>query len=236
MPRYLLLVSALLLLGSGALSLLNKGKLSASIAANTQAQQKVAAAQTDASKARNDLKKAQKDVADAHQSVTDMKTQVDGLKSQVNDLTTKSTAADADVKAKQGQIDDLTTRLAAAGGSKSVAPDDTAAKQMVDLQHARDELQLVKDSLDTQLKAAQTQLAAVQKHQQDLASGAAMLGLRGKVLAVNREYNFVVLDLGSRNGVSGNATMLIERGGSLVGRVRTGSVEPSHSVAYIVPN
>ena len=46
----------------------------------------------------------------------------------------------------------------------------------------------------------------------------------------------MVLDLGGRSGVNNNATMIIQRGGSLVGRVRVTSVEPSQSVADIIPN
>jgi cell shape-determining protein MreC len=53
---------------------------------------------------------------------------------------------------------------------------------------------------------------------------------------VDRNWNFVVLDLGNRNGINNNATMIVQRGGSMVGRVRITSVEPSQSVADIIPN
>jgi cell shape-determining protein MreC len=63
-----------------------------------------------------------------------------------------------------------------------------------------------------------------------------MNGLHGRVLAVDRNWNFVVLDLGNRNGVVANATMVVQRGASMVGKVRITTVEPSQSIADIVPN
>ena len=153
------------------------------------------------------------------------------------DLNTKSAPPRPDVTAKQAELDVLNKKLAdTAGKTPTGEANPDIAKQIDDLKHQKDELQLVKDSLANQLKASQDQLAAAGARAAAIENKSAMLGLRGQVLAVNREYNFVVLNLGSRNGVSGNATMIVQRGGSLVGRVRTVSVEPSQSVADIVPN
>ena len=59
-------------------------------------------------------------------------------------------------------------------------------------------------------------------------------GVRGTVLAVNQAYNFVVLNLGSRNGVESNAEMLVVRGGTLIGKIRVSSVEPSTAIGDII--
>jgi hypothetical protein len=61
-------------------------------------------------------------------------------------------------------------------------------------------------------------------------------GLEGRILAVNSSWNFVVLSLGDRNGVVNGGEMLIRRGSQLIGKVRITSVEPSTSIADIVPN
>jgi hypothetical protein len=58
--------------------------------------------------------------------------------------------------------------------------------------------------------------------------------LRGTVLAVNQAYNFVVLNLGSRDHVQANAEMLVLRGGTLIGRLRVSSVEPATAIGDIV--
>ena len=56
------------------------------------------------------------------------------------------------------------------------------------------------------------------------------------ILAVNPAWNFVVINLGDKNGVVNNAELLVKRGKLLVGKVRITSVEPSTSIADIVAN
>jgi hypothetical protein len=62
----------------------------------------------------------------------------------------------------------------------------------------------------------------------------ALPGLHGSVLAVNRAYDFVVLDLGARQGVEANAEMLVRRGRTLIGKIRISSVEPATAIGDII--
>lgn len=57
---------------------------------------------------------------------------------------------------------------------------------------------------------------------------------QGTILAVNQAWNFVVLNLGSRQGISRDAEMLVQRGNQLIGKVRVTSVETSTSIADII--
>jgi hypothetical protein len=59
-------------------------------------------------------------------------------------------------------------------------------------------------------------------------------GLHGTILAVNQAYNFVVLNLGGRQGVENNSEMLILRGGTLIGKIRVSSVEPATAIGDII--
>lgn len=58
--------------------------------------------------------------------------------------------------------------------------------------------------------------------------------VRGTVLAVNQAYNFVVLNVGGRQGIEANADMLVLRGGTLIGKIRVSSVEPATAIGDIV--
>jgi hypothetical protein len=60
--------------------------------------------------------------------------------------------------------------------------------------------------------------------------------IRGTVLAVNEAYNFVVLNLGNRQGVEPNAEMLVLRGGTTIGKIRISSVEPATAIGDILGN
>ena len=61
-------------------------------------------------------------------------------------------------------------------------------------------------------------------------------GVRGTVLAYNQVYNFVVLNLGARNGVESNSEMLVLREGTLIGKIRISSVEPATAIGDIIPS
>ena len=59
-------------------------------------------------------------------------------------------------------------------------------------------------------------------------------GVRGTVLAYNQVYNFVVLNLGARQGVESNSEMLVLREGTLIGKIRISSVEPATAIGDII--
>src|SRR5437870_12883278 len=61
-------------------------------------------------------------------------------------------------------------------------------------------------------------------------------GVHGTVLAYNQVYNFVVLNLGARQGVESNSEMLVLREGTLIGKIRISSVEPATAIGDIIPN
>jgi regulator of replication initiation timing len=59
-------------------------------------------------------------------------------------------------------------------------------------------------------------------------------GLRGRVLAVDPKFEFVVLDIGEQDGVLERGEMLVNRSGKLVARVRIMSVQTNRSVANVM--
>jgi hypothetical protein len=60
-------------------------------------------------------------------------------------------------------------------------------------------------------------------------------GLKGKVVAVDPKWEFVILDIGSDQGVLERGEFLVNRGGKLVAKVRVTSVERNRSIANILP-
>ena len=59
-------------------------------------------------------------------------------------------------------------------------------------------------------------------------------GLDGKVLAVNRAYNFVVIDIGSHQGALINAEMLLTRGARVIAKVHVTSADSKVCVAEVL--
>lgn len=61
-----------------------------------------------------------------------------------------------------------------------------------------------------------------------------MPDVRGKITSINDNYRFVVLDVGSDDGLIQNGKMIITRGDNLVGKVQLVRVEPRSSVANLI--
>jgi DNA repair exonuclease SbcCD ATPase subunit len=59
-------------------------------------------------------------------------------------------------------------------------------------------------------------------------------GLKGKVVAIDPKYNFVVLDIGSNQGLLERGKLAVSHEGKLVGRLLVSSVEPNRSIANVI--
>jgi hypothetical protein len=60
-------------------------------------------------------------------------------------------------------------------------------------------------------------------------------GLRGKVLVADPKYDFVVLNIGEKQGVLENGQMLVNRNGKLIAKVKIKSVQAERSIANVMP-
>lgn len=98
------------------------------------------------------------------------------------------------------------------------------------------ENKLVIGKLETDLAGARVKIADLTKEKDARKDLLRKNNFEGRILAVNQAWNFVIVNLGDRNGVTNNVEMLIKRGSQLIGKVRVTSVEPSTSVADIVSN
>ncbi len=164
----------------------------------------------------------------------------------------------------QGKLDASQQEIAAlrqrAAGANDSAPGSAAAPaenaQSADLQSQLDDLRrqldgaekekaLLADKLqEAQDRPAQSREAPraeprkrreTTNTQRESASGR-RAGVHGTVLAYNQAYNFVVLNLGARNGVEPNSEMLVLRDGTLIGKIRVSSVEPATAIGDIMTN
>ena len=61
-----------------------------------------------------------------------------------------------------------------------------------------------------------------------------MTGLKGKIVAVDPKFDFVVLDVGVEQGAKERGEMLINRNGEFIGKIRITAVEPNRSIANIL--
>ncbi len=244
MGKVLLYTSIALTLATAAIGFVNRGHL-------TETKVNLDTAKQDLEKKSGELatsQKSLKEAKDAMGTITAEKEQLtteaasksaelEKSKSQVADLTsqigpkdTEITTLKADVAAKTAEIEILKT-----GTSGTAGADTEKDTKIADLEAQVQEKETLQTKLSSELDSARAQVEDLRKEKSNRTAGLMRKGLEGKILAVNQAWNFVVLSLGDRNGVVGNAEMLIKRGNQLVGKVRITSVEPSTSIADIVP-
>lgn len=239
MGKVLLYASIAVTLATTALGFINKGKLATTqgdLASSQQVvQQKTAAveqAQKDLTSAKATIETVTAEKTQALSQVETLKTEVDKNKTQVADLTTQITAKTTEVTELDAKLKEAETKLAAATTGTATPTTGTSAEDQAKIQ----ELETLVTKLQADLNTSHTQLETMVKERNDRIALKMRNGLEGRILAVNQAWNFVVLNLGDKNGVVGNAEMLIKRGNQLVGKVRVTSVEPSTSIADIVAN
>lgn len=239
MGKILLFVSFAVTLLAAGLGFINKGKYSEAVAAAesdkaalASKNSELAAKEKALTDAKTALEAANTEKAGAASQITAAQNEASAAKAQVADLTTRATAAEAkvtsaeaDVASLQAQIKDLQANSTPQTAASS--PEDKARIE---------ELTTVNSKLQGDLDNIKQQLEAAQKATTDRQALQMRDRVEGRVLAVNPSWNFVVLNLGDKQGVVNNAELLVKRGRQLVGKVRITSVEPSTSIADIVAN
>jgi hypothetical protein len=123
----------------------------------------------------------------------------------------------------QSQVDDLRRQLDGAEKEKALLAEK--------LQDAQQRPAQIKEAPKGETRKRR-ETASVQRQ----SSSSHRAGVHGTVLAYNQAYNFVVLNLGARNGVEPNSEMLVLRDGTLIGKIRISSVEPATAIGDIMTN
>ncbi len=145
------------------------------------------------------------------------------------------------LQASEGQIADLQKRVADAtvagvpGSPEGVSPNEIKA-MLDDAKQQLEAAEQEKAVLADKVKLAQDKVAEMEQDKKRRESGVNQPGVHGIVLAVNQAYNFVVLDMGDRQGVVPNSEMLVMRQGALIAKIRISSVEPTTSIGDILSN
>ncbi len=194
------------------------------------------------------LQKTKSDLTSTTAELTTAKTTIEDEKSQIGTLTT-----DRDDQKKKAE--DASTQLAEANKTMADLKDQLAkitpdpknpdvkdpAAQIKELTDQRDKLQTeateqkqLAEALKTKEAAEESKLAAQTSKLTHYEKQITREGLTGRVVAVNPGFNFVVLDVGDKQGASVGAPLIVLRDGRAIGKVKITSVEPGSAIADVV--
>jgi predicted RNase H-like nuclease (RuvC/YqgF family) len=175
-----------------------------------------------------ELQNTKKDLETTRQDLAKTKSELETTKVELADTQAKVTELTDTVAQKDAE-------LAQASGRITQLEQDKA-----NLQGQIDELnnQLVKSEED--MRDLQDQVATLDKIIKDMEieKGGPVLGvpsgLSGKIVIVNPDWNFVILDIGSDQKLVPGAEMMVHRADRLIGKVRVSSVHKNLAVAEIM--
>jgi peptidoglycan hydrolase CwlO-like protein len=237
MARIALGVTLLFLITTCIFGFLTRSKVQDLADKNERMGSDLASAQQEAARDRAQLKSAQDDLSKAKDAAAAAQAQVESEKNDLDTANSQIAVLSGSVTALQGQLASAThtTIGTVVPSGPSQADYDNLNGKLKDAQAQVAELNEVKDTLNGKVKDAESRADDLQKVVDHYKNNTLRNGLQGEVLAYNPGFNFVVLSIGDRQGAVSNAEMILERGGSQIGKVRITEVEPSTSVADIIP-
>ena len=240
-PKPLLAISVSLLLISAVFGVLNasKAKTLRYDAAAAKSQRETAEHQRQS--AEKNIKDRETKVAGELQKIGENESRIASAEAELvktqtekSDLQSKIQANEAQIAELQKHIEEMSKTSAnpnpgAPSAAELQAQLDDARKQ---LESAEREKTLIAEKLGPTGEQSRGPEVMVQQHREPSFHPS----VRGTVLAVNQAYNFVVLNLGNRQGLEPNAEMLVVRDTTIIGKIRISSVEPATAIGDILGN
>jgi len=236
-PKTLIGVSALLLCAAAIFGALNVAKVKTLRSAMAHAVAARDSAEHDRAKQQKEFKARESAIAAEQAKLGEYPGKTGAAENQLTQILNEKTQLEAKLQDKEGEILALQKQVE----EKHPASVNPGAPSAVELQAQLDDARQQLDSAEREKSLLSEKLQSVkerssqledEKKRRTVARG--KVGVRGTVLAVNQAYNFVVLNLGGRNGVEPHSEMLVVRDGTFIGKIRISSVEPATAIGDIM--
>ena len=172
-------------------------------------------------------------IAEAENKAAKAEAELAQSQKEKSDLQSKVGASQNEIASLQKRIEEA-EKMAKPVANPVAASTPELQAQLDDARHQLDSAEKEKAFLSEKLQTPLERSTQPQEEKKRRESGARKPGVRGNVLAVNQAYNFVVLNLGARQGVEPNSEMLVLREGTLIGKIRISSVEPATAIGDII--
>jgi len=195
----------------------------------------------------NRADKAELDLRNTRKTLKDTQITLTNTIKQLNQTRNELTAAKAQIETEQKRANDLKQTLDKTREDLRSAQQELTAwkllgipveqvvliiasekKLKADLEALEEEKKLLKTEIDRQAKIIDEFMRGREDKEFPLPKVA-------KVLAVDPKWNFVILDIGTRQNVTNNCVGLVSRDGKLIAKVKVTSVQPDRSIANVKP-
>lgn len=164
------------------------------------------------------------------QGVPEAEAQIAKVESEKAELQAKLQANETEIGNLRKQLEEKQSPSANPGAPTT----DELQAQLEEARHQLDSAEREKSFLSDKLQSLQQRSSQLEDERKRRAVASGKIGVRGTILAVNQAYNFVVLNLGGRQGVETHSEMLVVRDGTFIGKIRISSVEPATAIGDII--
>jgi len=236
-PKTLIGASALLLLAAAIFGALNVAKVKTLRSTAVAAVAARDSVERDRAKLDKELKARESAIAAEQAKLTKGEGKTGAAEGQLTQILNEKKQLEAKLQDKEAELLTLQKQIE----EKQPASANPGAPSTVELQaqldDARQQLEVAereKSFLSEKVQAVRERSSQLEDEKKRRAVAHGKIGVRGTVLAVNQAYNFVVLNLGGRNGVEPHSEMLIVRDGTFIGKIRISSVEPATAIGDII--
>ena len=203
---------------------------------------KVVAANADAADAKikpseDLLKKAKNNLELLNQSVLSMESNKSALKNEVAKIDVKLNTQKEELTNLKEGLKQVQALFDTFGGDVDM---NNLAEKIAQIEEGVASKKIKSEEIKTLIKASETGLTAKQEEVQRLLarkdlrnSRISANSMEARVTAVDQEWGFVVIGAGSNSGFTPQTSLLIQRDGRLIGRVKPSAIELTQTIAEI---
>lgn len=258
MIRILLFATIVFSLASGALAYLTRQKAQELAGNLRDTSQKATESRSATAKLKEENKTALAKIEELGKAAETQKAQADLVAANLKETETKATKLEADLADRSMKVESLNKQLQEAlAAAKAPAPLSDPAQEQKIVELGK-ELEKTKQESEKERKRLADEAAKLAKRVTELtaknsASGGGTSGGRGEagqisasapgarppkvvsgtVVAVNEGWNFVLVDLGDKNGVTPETELAVQRNGKTVAKLKVTEVRPKHVSADV---
>ncbi|MCF7668876.1 MAG: hypothetical protein K9N48_03765 [Verrucomicrobia bacterium] len=189
------------------------------------------ATQSELSSTQTELDSTIAELEQTRQSLNTTSNELQITKSDLREQTSRANELNAELLTVTEQKNKAQEELAA-WKALGIPPSQISQLQQ-DLKNARKTNEVYAAELEI-LEENTRQLEAKLRHYEMPSYVPDMPPMKGKIVSIDPKWKFVILNIGSDQGVVKNGELLVSREGNLIGKVKVTSVEPDRCIANIM--
>ena len=169
----------------------------------------------------------QTDLENTRQDLENTRAELESTKAQLEDARTQIVQLNETIRAKDQELEEKSNVIAGLEDEKTSLTAQVAdlTTQIAGLQDQVAQLEEDKSVLEVQLEKCDKEL-----HKEITMKP----GTTGTIVYANKDWNFVVIDIGSNDGVQSTAEMIIHRGEEMIGKIKISAVRDDVSIAEVL--